>query len=140
MSRVVGRAWGAFLLWAVLLGASAALLGGVFDSGAIAVGLLGTAAAATALLALIALVYGRTGEESGDVGARSLPDLSHSSALVGIGFALLLLGLELGLWLVLVASGLVALGVGGVLREARASRRTARLVAAATRSGAEEER
>jgi hypothetical protein len=140
MSRVVGRAWGAFLLWAVLLGASAALLGGVFDSRAIAVGLLGTAAGATALLALVAVVYGRTDEKSGDGEARSLPDLSHSSALVGIGFALLLLGLELGLWLVLIGSGLLALGVGGVLREARASRRTARDVAAATRSDVEEKR
>jgi hypothetical protein len=132
MSRVVGRAWGAFVLWAVLLGASAALLSLVFDSRAIAVGLLASAAGITALIAVVAFLSVSTDDEAGDVGERPLPDLSYSSALVGVGFALLLLGLELGLWLVLIAGGLLALGLGGVLREARATRRTERRLAAGT--------
>lgn len=140
MSRVVGRAWGAFLFWAVLLGASAALLGVVFDSSAIAVALLAAAALVTALMAVMAFFFVHTDDESGDVGERPLPDLSYASALVGIGFSLLLLGLELGLWLVLIASGLLALGLGGMLREARATRMTERLVAASAPAETEAQR
>jgi hypothetical protein len=54
---------------------------------------------------------------------RLVTDVSLASALVGIALALMLLGLEFGPWLVLTGSGLLALGIAGVVRELRAERR-----------------
>ncbi|MCW3031780.1 MAG: hypothetical protein JWM60_125 [Solirubrobacterales bacterium] len=58
---------------------------------------------------------------------RALPDQSLAAATLAAGLALALLGAGFGLWLILVGAGVTALGAGGLLREARARRRTRRL-------------
>jgi hypothetical protein len=78
--------------------------------------LLGGAAAAAALLAGVAAARGRAR------GGGSVPDLSPPAAMAGVAVAGLVLGAELGTWLVLISAGLLALGLGGLLRELRAAK------------------
>jgi hypothetical protein len=75
--------------------------------------LLGGAAAAAALLAAVAAVRGRA--RGGGV-----PDLSPPAAMAAVAVAGLVLGAELGTWLVLISAGLLALALGGLVRELRA--------------------
>jgi hypothetical protein len=46
-----------------------------------------------------------------------------ASAVVGLALALMLLGAQLGVWLVLIGGGLLVAGLGGVTRELLAERR-----------------
>lgn len=55
-----------------------------------------------------------------------IPDLSYSTSAVGIGAATMLNGVAFGLWLVLIGAGIVAFGLGGLLREHLAARRAER--------------
>jgi hypothetical protein len=57
------------------------------------------------------------------VGTRLLPALSYPAALLGVSLAALLLSTEFSFWLTLIASGLIVLALGGLLREARAMRK-----------------
>jgi hypothetical protein len=58
--------------------------------------------------------------------ARAIPDLSYSTIAVGLGAAAMLNGFAFGLWLVLIGAGIVAFGLGGLVREHLAARRAAR--------------
>jgi hypothetical protein len=53
----------------------------------------------------------------------ALSDSSVASAGLVCGLALALLGAGFGLWLILIGAGVIALGAGGLVREARARRR-----------------
>lgn len=80
--------------------------------------MLGAAAAAcltggTVLWALEA--HGRNMEEP-----RLLAEDSFATATFVVGLALVLLGAGFGLWLILIGAGVSALGLGGLVREARA--------------------
>jgi hypothetical protein len=54
----------------------------------------------------------------------ALPDLSPPMPWIAVAILFLLLGVELGLWLALIGAGMLAIGIGGVVREQRAQRRT----------------
>jgi hypothetical protein len=75
--------------------------------------LLGGAAAGAALLAGVAAARGRARAEGA-------PDLSPPAAMAAVAVAGLMLGAELGTWLILISAGLLALALGGLARELRA--------------------
>jgi hypothetical protein len=82
--------------------------------------LLGAAAAGTLLLAGW-LAVGR--ERDAPV---VVPELSFSTTAVAAGVAGMVVGSELGLWLIYLGAGVTVLGIGGLVRERRAERRAAR--------------
>jgi peptidoglycan/LPS O-acetylase OafA/YrhL len=55
---------------------------------------------------------------------RALPDLSPPMPWIAASIVFLLLGVDLGPWLALIGGGMLAIGVGGLVREERAQRRT----------------
>ena len=105
------------LLTALLL-----LTGGVllaWDPGRPALaGLLFGAATALGVIALLAR------EPAGD-GVRAIPDESVTALIATAGALMILLGVAVGLWLVLIGTGVLVGGLAGVVRELRAGRRTA---------------
>jgi hypothetical protein len=105
-------AWLVLLAWSALLAVNATVLL-AFDGGALPVALLGGAAAATAVLAaVLAALRGAGGRDAA-------PSLSVPTALAAAGVAGLVLGAELGTWLVLISAGLLALSLAGLAHEAR---------------------
>jgi hypothetical protein len=60
-------------------------------------------------------------DEPGTV--RLQPDLSLASGLLGVALFLLAVSAIVGIWLTLIAVGLLAAAVGGLVRERRAMRR-----------------
>jgi hypothetical protein len=71
-------------------------------------------------------------EDQGDLTARILPDSSVASAWVPLAIAAMMLGAELGAWLSFIGAGMLIAGLGGLLRESRASRETAERALAAS--------
>jgi hypothetical protein len=109
------------LAWAGLLAALTAVLWIWSPGDELAIASLGGAAvAAAALGAGLAVLARRAPSEPA---ARVVPDLSPPTALVAIAIAAMLFGAVAGLWLVLLGAGLLAFGLGGLLRELRAERR-----------------
>jgi hypothetical protein len=103
------------LAWAVLLGLNAAVLvglGGTTEE----VALLGGAAGGVALLGLLVAARRRPDPAA----ARAIPELSPPAALVAVAVCGLVVGSEVGTWLVLISVGLLVLALGGLVREARA--------------------
>jgi hypothetical protein len=76
------------------------------------------------------LVLWRLDARGGPRRTRGAPRLvfddSVASATIACGLALALLGAGFGLWLILIGAGVIALGLGGLVREARARRRVRR--------------
>jgi len=101
------------LAWALLLAVHTTVLVAL-GGNAIEVALLGGAAAGVAILALVAALRPRVGP------SRVLRDLSPPAALAAVAVAGLVVGSELGTWLVLISGGLLALALGGLVREGRA--------------------
>lgn len=54
----------------------------------------------------------------------AVTELSAPSALTGIAVSAVMIGLHVGLWLVLIGAGLLAAGLGGLIRELRAEPRS----------------
>lgn len=106
-------------VWGCLLAGLAILLA-TFPLDVEAVALLGGAAASMLLLALLVLVAERP-PRSED--RRAIPDLSLATPLAGIALCSLVVGAEVGLWLILIGAGLLTLALGGLVREGRAQRR-----------------
>jgi hypothetical protein len=102
-----------FLAWSLLLAVHTTVLVAL-GGDALEVALLGGAAAGVAVLALLAALRGRA------PAARVVPDLSPPAALAAVAAAGLVVGSELGTWLLLISGGLLALAVGGLVREGRA--------------------
>jgi hypothetical protein len=98
------------LAWAALLAVNTGVLIAL-GGDELPVLLLGGAAAGAAALAGVTALKGRAG--------RGAPDLSPPAALAAIAAAGLVLGAEFGTWLLLVSAGLLALALGGLLRERR---------------------
>jgi hypothetical protein len=65
---------------------------------------------------------------------RVVADASMASALAGIAVGVILWGAFIGEWLLLIGAGLLAMGLGGIIRELLVTRRLDR---AATRSEAD---
>jgi hypothetical protein len=85
--------------------------------------LFGAAGAALATgLALLWLARGGRSETDEPGTVHLDPDLSLSSALLGVALFLLAVSAVVGLWLALIAAGLLVAAVGGLVRERRAMR------------------
>jgi drug/metabolite transporter (DMT)-like permease len=110
------------IVWALLLGVNTAVMATVFHENPTSVWLLGGAAAATAIVALLLWVRRRRAAGEDPDAERRVTEVSVASALVGTALALMLLGAQFGVWLVLIGGGLLAAGLGGVARELRAER------------------
>lgn len=94
------------LIWAALLAVHTTLLL-VLGGDTLEVLLLAGAAAGSAVLA--ALMTLRRGREA--------PELSGPTALAAVAVAGLVIGAELGPWLLLISSGALLLALGGLARE-----------------------
>lgn len=98
--------------------------------------LQGGAAVLLLMLAGYLALRDRGAPDAGDRTARVIPDSSMATAWVAVSIATMALGAELGFWLVLIAAGMLLIGIAGLVRESRASRELAELVLAPeTRSG-----
>lgn len=113
----------AIVAWAVLLAGLAVVLWAVFEE----LDLLSVLmpAGAVALTAVLALGGGRAAARAARraLAAQADPDTSWSAVLAAIGLSLVLLGLEVGAFLIFIGGGLFALAAGGLVREWRAQRR-----------------
>ena len=103
------------LAWAALLGMNATVLAAL-GGDTLEVALLGGAAAGVALLA--ALVAASRPREA--AAPRAIPDLSFPAALAAVAVSGLVLGSEVGRWLVLISAALLVLAIAGLAREVRA--------------------
>jgi hypothetical protein len=118
----VKRAALVLLLWAALLAALTAAMA-IFDVHLVSFALLGGASAATLATAALLFAGRRRAPDVDPDAERAVTELSLASGWTGLGVALLALSARLGLWLALVAAAMVALGLGGIVRERRAERR-----------------
>lgn len=107
------------LAWAGLIAIQTAILF-AFPAGRLVHLLNAGMVVAMLVIGLALLTRPRGRDEAGSV--RAVPDGSAASVLLAGGVTALVLGAELGTWLVLIGAGCVVLGLGGVVRELRASR------------------
>jgi hypothetical protein len=112
---VIGRGWLALLVWAGLLGVFVSIQF-VFSTNPYYWGLLGGAAAATALIACYYLL--RPPLEP----VEYVPDTSYATVAVAAGGAIAVIGIPFGAWLYLPGLGLLVVGLGGVVHELRVER------------------
>jgi hypothetical protein len=98
------------LAWALLLAVHTTVLVAL-GGDTLEIALLGGAAAGVAVLALI--VAARRRAEA----PRVLSDVSLPTALAAIAVAGLVVGSELGRWLLLISGGLLIVALGGLVRE-----------------------
>lgn len=87
--------------------------------------MLGGASAAALVVGAIVWRLDRH-RDDGEPVARLLADESVASATLVVGLAIALVGASFGLWLMLIGSGVAAFGLGGLVREQLARRRTLR--------------
>ena len=115
MRRAAGSGWFWTAVWAAMLLVHLLLMGpfaGQVDL--IAPLLLGGSALATFALAMLLL---RAGDR--EPGVLAVADASMPSVLAAVGFAGVVVGLEIGEWSIAMGGGLVAAGVAGLVRERR---------------------
>jgi hypothetical protein len=115
MSRAVHSGWFWTALWAVMLLTHTAYMGafaGEIDL--VDVLLLGGAAIAVFMVALIAM---RRGDAEPPL--QRADDTSLPTVLAAVGFGALLVGVELGPWLLAMGGGVFVAGLVGVVRERR---------------------
>ena len=82
--------------------------------------------ASVAALATGGVIWRLDRRRGSDDPTRLLADDSVASATLAVGLAVALVGASFGLWLILIGAGIAAFGLGGVMREQLARRRTAR--------------
>ena len=108
-------------VYALLIGITSAVLW-VWTPYTLPPALLSGGALLFAVLAVVVALRGR-GETHADEAERTVPDLSFATVGVALGIINILVGLYLGLYLILIGAGILAFGLGGWIREARAQRR-----------------
>jgi hypothetical protein len=113
-------------VYALLIGITSAVLW-VWTPYTLPPALLSGGALLFAVLALVVALRGR-GEARADEAERTVPDLSFATVGVALGIINILVGLYLGLYLILIGAGILAFGLGGWIREARAQRRAREIV------------
>ncbi len=86
---------------------------------------------ATALTGLIGAALLAARRPASPPAVEPIPDYSFSMVAVAFALCTMLVGAYLGLYLILVGAGVLVLGLGGLVREARAERRALRRAAAA---------
>lgn len=106
----------AVLTWAGFLAVLSALLG-VLDGYGLPLLMIGLATAATIALAGWLQVRRQRADDE-----RALPDQSYATLALALGIAGTIAGVAWGIWLTYMALLLVALGLGGLVRERRAER------------------
>ena len=111
-----------FGVFGLLLGTTGLLLF-LWGEDALAYGLLLGAAATSFLTAAGLTLTPRAAPEWDADLVRAVPNTSWAAAAIGIGVALIGIGVIFGFWLVLGGAGLGIAGVGGLIRERRATRR-----------------
>jgi len=118
----------AVLLWALYLAILWAVLWAFGVPDAEALGLLGAAAVLGAATGAFTLWRGRRhgAAPHGDAGAHLEADLSVATAFTAVALATLMVSLVFGPWLALIGAAMLALGVGGLVRERRAMREDVR--------------
>jgi hypothetical protein len=85
--------------------------------------LLGGSGAVCALAGAAVFLFRRRAPEEDPDPERRVTDVSMASALAGVAVALVALGVQFGIWLVIIGAGLFAFAVGGIVRERLAERR-----------------
>ena len=116
-AAVVLLAWGLWL--AVLTGVQA-----VFAPKLIQFSIPAVAGAACVVAGLV--VWALDARRARGERPRLIADSSIATVTLVLGLAVALLGAGFGLWLILIGAGILALGLGGVVREQRARSRTLR--------------
>jgi cytochrome c oxidase assembly factor CtaG len=118
-AAVVLLAWAAWLgVLTAVQGPFAATIKGPFGFHPIEVVMLGGAAAACLVAGLV--LWALDTRPGADREApRLVSDSSPATAALIVGLALALLGAGFGLWLILIGTGVAALGFGGLVRETR---------------------
>jgi hypothetical protein len=111
-----------FGVFGLLLGGTALLLF-LWDEEPLAYGLLGGAAAASFLTAIVLTLVPRAAPDWDADLVRAVPNTSWAAAAIGIGASLAAIGIVFGLYLVLIGAGVALAGIGGLIRERRAWRR-----------------
>jgi MFS family permease len=124
-----------FVVWATFLALAAVIEWTIFTHHApnyyLLVVMPAFAIAGTLAIALLSL----TADRARPAGRpRVVADASMASALAGIAVGVILWGAFIGEWLLLIGAGLLAIGLGGIIRELLLTRRLDR---AATRSEAD---
>lgn len=115
----------ALAVWALFLLVLGAVLWAIFLPGGPKWGLdvlLSIALPALAVLGTAAMALASARRRRPATEAERLPDLSPPSALIAVALGLMLIGTEVGPWLVLSGAALLLLGLGGLRRELRAER------------------
>jgi hypothetical protein len=113
-------------VYALLIGITSAVLW-VWTPYTLPPALLSGGALLFAVLAVVVALRGRD-ETRADEAERTVPDLSFATVGVALGIINILVGLYLGLYLILIGAGILAFGLGGWIREARAQRRAREIV------------
>jgi hypothetical protein len=113
-------------VYALLIGITSAVLW-VWTPYTLPPALLSGGALLFAVLALVVALRGRR-ETPADEVERTVPDLSFATVGVALGIINIVVGLYLGLYLILIGAGILAFGLGGWIREARAQRRAREIV------------
>jgi heme A synthase len=113
-------------VYALLIGIMSAVLW-VWTPYTLPPALLSGGALLFAVLALVVALRGRTEEREDEI-ERTVPDLSFATVGVALGIINIVVGLYLGLYLILIGAGILAFGLGGWIREARAQRRAREIV------------
>lgn len=121
----MSRAALVMLVWAGLLALLAAVQA-IFPTHLVSVYLLGGASAATLVIAALVFAGRRRAPEFDPDAERPVTELSVASGFTGVAIALLAASARFGVFLALIAGGMVILGLAGVLRERRAQRRPRR--------------
>jgi hypothetical protein len=112
-------------VWAALLGVLTAIQV-IFPTHLVSGALLGGAAAATLVVGGLVFLGRRRAPEFDPDAERPVTELSLASGFTGLGVALLALSARFGVFLTAIAGGMIALGIGGIVRELRAERRLRR--------------
>ena len=113
-------------VYALLIGITSAVLW-VWTPYTLPPALLSGGAVLFAVVAIVAALRGRRMDARGtrpEGEDRSVPDLSFATVGVALGIINVVVGLYLGLYLILIGAGILAFGLGGLIREGRAQRRS----------------
>lgn len=121
--RAMRRPGVAIFVWAAILAVLAVVLWAIFEEVDWLSVVMPAFAVGVTVLAAVAGWRGARRAAERAFEPQAAPQTSWSAVLAGISFALVLVGLEVGTFLVFVGAGLFAFAAGGLAREWAAERR-----------------